>query len=413
MGKPQVTLTLAGDASKLEQVFDSVGQSSKQMAGDVGKSSKDVGESFDRAGEAADNVDTKAMGFRDTLTGVQDTMSGTAMIAQGDLFNGFLTLGAGVGDLASGFFNLLIPLGKTAILKGFAAAQWLINAAMSANPIGLVVIALALLVAGFVIAWKKSETFRDVVKKALDAVKKAFWWLVDGFGKAWKAVGEAWGKFAAWVGGWKDSITKRVSAIFSAIGSAFGTAWRAVGDAWSRFVDWINGWKQSITSRVGSLFSGIASAFGAVWKTMGDAWSRFAGWIGGWKKALSFSGMFDGIMTAAKSAFNWLIGKWNSLSFSLPSVDTHIPGVGTIGGWTLSTPNLPYFHTGGIVPGGLGSESLAVLRAGERVTGGRNSAGGTTIVFKSDGSRTGKLLLQILREAIRIEGGDVQVVLGQ
>jgi hypothetical protein len=53
----------------------------------------------------------------------------------------------------------------------WTAAQWLLNAALAANPIGLVVAAVALLVAGIVLAYKRSETFRTVVGKAWDAVK--------------------------------------------------------------------------------------------------------------------------------------------------------------------------------------------------------------------------------------------------
>ena len=45
----------------------------------------------------------------------------------------------------------------------WTAAQWLLNAALTANPIGLVIVAIGLLVAGLVIAWKNSETFREIV----------------------------------------------------------------------------------------------------------------------------------------------------------------------------------------------------------------------------------------------------------
>lgn len=60
----------------------------------------------------------------------------------------------------------------TAYTKVAAATQWLLNAAMTANPIGLVVIALAALAAGLVIAYKKSETFRAIVDGAFKAVRK-------------------------------------------------------------------------------------------------------------------------------------------------------------------------------------------------------------------------------------------------
>ena len=57
------------------------------------------------------------------------------------------------------------------ITKAMAIAQTLLNAVMSMNPIGLVVIALAALTAAFVIAYKNSETFRDIVTGAFNAVK--------------------------------------------------------------------------------------------------------------------------------------------------------------------------------------------------------------------------------------------------
>lgn len=61
----------------------------------------------------------------------------------------------------------------SAVTKAAAAAQWLLNVAMSANPIGLVVIAIVALVAGLVIAYKRSETFRKIVDKSWAAIKKA------------------------------------------------------------------------------------------------------------------------------------------------------------------------------------------------------------------------------------------------
>jgi hypothetical protein len=59
----------------------------------------------------------------------------------------------------------------TAATKAYAAIQWLLNAALTANPIGIVIVALAALGAGLVIAYKKSETFRNIVNGAFDAVK--------------------------------------------------------------------------------------------------------------------------------------------------------------------------------------------------------------------------------------------------
>ncbi len=51
--------------------------------------------------------------------------------------------------------------------RAMAAGQWLLNAAMRANPIGIIITLLVALGAGLVIAYKKSATFRSVVQGAM------------------------------------------------------------------------------------------------------------------------------------------------------------------------------------------------------------------------------------------------------
>ena len=57
-------------------------------------------------------------------------------------------------------------------VTGLAVAQAGLNAVLKANPIGLVVAALAALAAGLVTAYKTSETFRNAVNSAFASVKK-------------------------------------------------------------------------------------------------------------------------------------------------------------------------------------------------------------------------------------------------
>lgn len=70
------------------------------------------------------------------------------------------------------------------LVKGATAAwtagQWLLNAALTANPIGIVVVAVAALVAGIIIAYKHSETFRNAVDKAWDVLKASPLGLIIG-----------------------------------------------------------------------------------------------------------------------------------------------------------------------------------------------------------------------------------------
>ena len=60
------------------------------------------------------------------------------------------------------------------LVKAWSIATGILNAVMSANPIALVVIGLAALVAGLVVAYNRSETFRRIVQGAFGGVRAVF-----------------------------------------------------------------------------------------------------------------------------------------------------------------------------------------------------------------------------------------------
>jgi hypothetical protein len=112
-----------------------------------------------------------------------------------------------VGVAVVGFTAMKIVSTVSGLISGMSAAtsamtlaQWALNAAMSANPIGIVIVAIAALAAGLVYAYNESETFRNIVDAAFSAVAAAASWLWDEvlgpfFGwladTAWPAVIEA------------------------------------------------------------------------------------------------------------------------------------------------------------------------------------------------------------------------------
>ena len=137
------------------------------------------------------------------------------------------TLRARAAALASSAAQLVVR-GATLAWTG---AQWLLNAALSANPIGLVIAAVALLAAGFILAWKRSETFRDVVKGAFSAVASAgrFMWekvlkpvfaLIVG---AWLAVAGGIIDGAAHAFGWVPGLGGKLKAAAKPSSTSSGT----------------------------------------------------------------------------------------------------------------------------------------------------------------------------------------------
>lgn len=148
-----------------------------------------IADIFKGAGEDA------GLGFIEGLSSVDlDITKLPAVKAAGAGFAGWwsnLTTSAGqtFGNIASYAQNLMplvmvvsgsIPIFQmlskvtwinTIATKAWAAAQWLLNVAMNANPIGIVITAVSALVAVIVWAWNTFEGFRNVIFKSWEALK--------------------------------------------------------------------------------------------------------------------------------------------------------------------------------------------------------------------------------------------------
>jgi hypothetical protein len=96
-------------------------------------------------------------------------LTGYAMFKAYAIITGIMTVATELYTVAT----VLMAGGKLADVVATEAqtgAMALLNAVMNANPIGLVVIALAALAAGFVYAWNHSKTFREVIVTISKAV---------------------------------------------------------------------------------------------------------------------------------------------------------------------------------------------------------------------------------------------------
>lgn len=152
----------------------------------------------------------------------------------------------------------------------------------------------------------------------------------------------------------------------------------------------------------------VKEAWKKAWKWIKDAASNVWDWIKkipGWIGTL-FGKIADFITKPFKSAFNAIAEIWNNtigkLSWSVPD---WIP---LIGGKTISVPHIPKFHDGGIVPGAAGSEMLALVQAGEKITpaGGSHSEGvNVTVILDGD------VLMKSVGNSIKSNGGNAQIVL--
>lgn len=82
--------------------------------------------------------------------------------------------------------RFLTPLAP--YLTAAAGAWWLLNIAMDANPIGLIIIALAALVAGVIYAWKHFDTFRTIVGGVFSWLKTAVVAVINFVANHWRLI---------------------------------------------------------------------------------------------------------------------------------------------------------------------------------------------------------------------------------
>jgi len=234
----------------------------------------------------------------------------------------------------------------SAAVRGIAIAtaawntiQLILNGTMRANPIGLVVAALAALVAGLVWAYQNSETFRAIVDAAFRGVAVAGQWLWNTVLKpifdalAW-VVREVLGPVVMWfwtavirpafdgigmiVSFWWNVIVKPVFDLFvwiirNVIAPAVMWFWRAViqpawdgigaiisgvyrtviQPAWNAMqagLDTLKGWFDRIVDGIGRVWNGLKRLLAepinflinTIWNNgMVPAWNRIMGWIPG------------------------------------------------------------------------------------------------------------------------------------
>lgn len=160
---------------------------------------------------------------------------------------------------------------KTAIVT---AAQWLWNAALAANPIGIVIIAIAAFIAAIVLLWNKCDWFRNGVLAVWGAVQKAIEVVVNWFADvAWpilKTVFEWIGKAVEfYLLPWKlafEGIKIVVGLLADAFGVAFDFIRTTIEKAWAFIKPIIDKIAEGINAiRSGMDFvGGIGGAIGGI-----------------------------------------------------------------------------------------------------------------------------------------------------
>lgn len=215
---------------------------------------------------------------------------------------------------------------KTIAMKAATAATWLFNAALRANPIGIVITALMALGAGLVILYKKSETFRNIVDKAFSVVAAVGKWMwekvlrpvFNAIGTAIGFVVKHWKFFAAGfllILGPFGLVLAAVLLFRDKLVAAFTAVGRAAKWLWDKAIKPAFNF---ITTAAKVLFAIVATVVLVPIQLYFRALGAVAGWL--WNKAIKPA--FEGIGKAAR----WLLGVATKMFNAIWSAITDVIG---------------------------------------------------------------------------------------
>lgn len=246
---------------------------------------------------------------------------------------------------------LAIGLGVlAAAIAVMVAVQWAWNAALALSPVTWIILGIVALVAIIIYLATKTKFFQTIWNAVWGFLKMIGAWFAGPFKNffinAWQAI---WGFLKA-VGAWFagpfanffvmlwQKIVAFAKGVWNAIKMYF-TFWiniyKALGAAAVAAVNWMVGKITSFVNFVRSIPGRIKGALLSMW---------------------------DGLKSGFRSAINWVIGKWNSLHFTIPSFSVFGH---TFGGGTIGVPNIPQLADGGLVKSRAGGTLVNVGEGGQ------------------------------------------------
>jgi hypothetical protein len=310
-------------------------------------------------GEAGESVGYALMPLLSQLAGFLSQNIGPAIENTTQFFTdhktAVLAVAAVLAAVGAAFIGVSagMKIWKTAQTAA-TAVQWAFNAAMSANPVTLVVLAIAALVAALV--WFFTQT--DAGKKAWAAFTGFLTSTMDAvvgfFKNAWQWVQDAASGFWSWLTGLPGRIGTALASIPGKLKTlftdAFNGALQIATDIGGKVLSWITG----IPGKIGELGSKFAEAGKNLLQAFLDALKNAAGFV---------SGLAGKVWDSIKGLLNGAIDKINrAVEFHINAGPVHV---------FVNPPDIPHLATGGIITrptlalvGEAGPEAVIPLRGG-------------------------------------------------
>ena len=375
-----------------------------------------------KAGKALQSMIQGFQQAKVTLALFKATTQG-ANIAQA-AFNGTLTIGETLTALFTGQVTLaqLAQAGWATVTGAVTKAFGALNAVLMANPIVLIVTAIAAVIAILVVLYTKCEGFRNFVNSVASAivgfVKNAASAIAGFFKNLWATIQGIWSAVSGWfkskvidplvnffapivqwisgffqgcwiiiqavwaaVSGWFktnviDPVVNFFAPIPGIIGGFFSGLWTSIQSIWATVSGWFNlNVIQPLVNFFAPIVESIGGFFANLWASICSIWQAAGTWfsenvttpINNAFQAIGdfVKGIFNGLIGMVEGMINRIIGAINSFIGGFNDVvgrGASFIGVDWEGLATIPEVSLPRLAKGGIV------DSPTILEAGEAGT---------------------------------------------
>ena len=217
---------------------------------------KDSPLALDALKSAVVGITSAWAGYKAVMTvikGIEAIRNATLAITNGLMLAQFVRTGALTAAEAA----------NAAATMGASGAFSIFNAVLAANPIGLIVTAVAALVAALIWFFTQTETGQQIWSSFIDWIKQAWQGIADFFVNLWSGISEGastlWdGVVAAWT-----AYVETVKAVWGAIGTFFSDLWTGIQEFAS--VAWT-----AITSTVMAIVQPFIDGFMNIWNNISD-----------------------------------------------------------------------------------------------------------------------------------------------
>ena len=223
---------------------------------------------------------------------------------------------------------------KNVVMGISTASQWALNVAMTANPIGIVIVAIGALVGAFIVLWNKSEGFRNfwinlwekvkaIVTSAWEGIKAGFEKIKNGISAVKEKVSTMWNgvkeKTSELWGGVKNAVSEKLNNIKSAYdahgGGLKGATFAAIEGVKEYYRTGYDAINQLTGGKLGEVVNAVGVKMEAVKSKFGEAFGNVKNTV-----MTIFENIKNGIVEKITAAVDTVKNVFTKISDTVSSV---------------------------------------------------------------------------------------------